>query len=81
MEEEHSGGLMVVGMKVNSEMEYKVGREHCIEKEDINNMRDIGIMECSMEREFSISRMVNDMKEHLKKINSMEMEYSTNRIQ
>ena len=79
--EEHFGGLTVVGIKVNLEMEYRVDLEYYLDKEDKNNMRDIGIMECLMEKEFNISRMGRDMKEHLRKINSMEMEYFINKIQ
>ena len=81
MEEEHSGGQMAAGMKVNLKKDCKVDKELFIEMEIIRNMKDFGITECLMERVFSSSRMVKGMKEHLSKINSMEMEYSTRKIQ
>ena len=81
MEGEHFGGLMEVGTRVSLSRDFKVEKECYSGMVGIRNLKVFGIMGCLMEREFSISRMVNDMKEHLKKINSMEMEYSTNRIQ
>lgn len=81
MVEAHFGGLMGAGMKVNLEMEFKVVMEFCIEMEDMLSMKVLGIMECLMEKELSISRMAKNTKDLLKKTNSMEMEYFTKMIQ
>ena len=75
MEEEHFGGLMVVGMKVNLDKVYKVDMVLYLGKEGINNIKDLGIMECLMEKEFNILKMDNALKVHLNKINFMEMVY------
>ena len=77
MEREPSGGVMEVGIKGNLETEYKVGGGFCIVKEDIDNTREIGIMECLTEKEYSIFRTVSAMREPSNKTNSMEKEYST----
>ena len=81
MEEELFGGQMEVNIKVNLNKVFKVDKEFYLERVDIKNMKVFGIMECLMEKEFNISRMGRDMKEHLRKINSMEMEYFINKIQ
>ena len=81
MEEELFGGQMEVNIKVNLNKVFKVDKEFYLERVDIKNMKVFGIMECLMEKGFNISRMGRDMKEHLRKINSMEMEYFINKIQ
>lgn len=81
MEEEPFGGLMEVGTKDNSEMESKAGMVFFIVKEGTESMKDLGIMECSMGREFNISKMDKNTKEPSKKINSMGKEYSTKMTQ
>ena len=79
--EEHFGGLTVVGIKVNLEMEYRVDLEHYLEKEDKNNTKDIGIMECLMEKDYNFFRMDKNMKVLLNKINFMVMVYFIKMIQ
>ncbi len=70
-----SGGQMEVGTKDNFEMECRVDLEFCIEMEGILNMRGLGIMECLMEKELSISKMGKSMKDLLNRTNSMVMGY------
>ena len=81
MEEEHFGGLMEVGTRDNSETESRVGMVFFIVKEDTENMKDLGIMECLMGREFNILKTDKNTKEPLKRINSMEKESSTKMTQ
>jgi hypothetical protein len=79
--EEHFGGLMVAGMKVNSKMVYKVVMGCFIDMEDKFSMKVSGIMECLMEKELNSLKMEKDMKDNLRKINSMEMVFSIKMIQ
>lgn len=81
MEEEHFGGLMVVGMKGSLEMEFKAGMEFYIEKEVILSIKDHGIMECLMEKALNSFRMDKNIKVLLNRINSTEMESSIKMIQ
>lgn len=74
------GGLMEVGMKASSNKECKVDMDAYIEKEEINNMKVLGIMECSMVKVFNFLKMVNVLKVHSNKINSMVMEFFTKMI-
>jgi len=78
---ERFGGQMEAGMKDSLEMEFKVVMEYCIEKEDIKNMKDLGIMECLTGKELNILKMVKDIKGLSSKINFMEKGYFTKTIQ
>jgi len=73
-EEEYIIGLerKVTCMRDNLEMVFRVVTGCFLEKEDINSMKVIGIMECLMEKGFNFSRMVSDMRETLSRINSTE---------
>lgn len=73
MEGEPSGGVMEVGMRVNSEMEFKVDGECFIEKEVTENMKATGTMECLTVKVHNTSKTEKDMKEHLNRTSSMEM--------
>jgi len=75
--EELSGGQMVAGTKETLEMEFKVGGEYFIGKEDIDNTRVIGIMVCLMAKVHNTSRTVNAMKVHSNRTSSTVKEYST----
>ena len=79
-EEEHFGGLMEAGIKANLEMESKADMEFCIVMEDMLNMKDLGIMECLMEKGHSFLRMDKSMKGLSNKINFTEMVYSLKMI-
>lgn len=81
MEEEHFGGLTEAGMKGNLEMEFKVVTVSCIEMEGILSMKVLGIMVCLMVKVLNSLRMEKNIKDHLKKISSMEMVYSIKMIQ
>lgn len=74
------GGLTVAGIKANLEMEFKVDMGSYIETEDTQSMRDLGIMECLMEKVPNISRMDKNIKGRLKKTNSMGTEFFTKTI-
>lgn len=78
---ELSGGQMGAGMKDSLEMVFKVVMVHFIEKVDINNMKDLGTTECLMVKAPSSSKTDKNMKEHSKKINSMDKVSSTKMIQ
>ena len=80
MEEELSGGLMEVGIRVSSEMGFRVVLVLCSVRVEIVNMKDIGTMACSMVKEFNFSKTVRSMKGHSKKTSSMETESSTRMI-
>ena len=71
MEEGRFGGQMVAGIRVSSEMEYKVDMGFYIEKEAIKNIKDHGTMVCLTVKALSISRMEKDMKGLSNKINFM----------
>jgi hypothetical protein len=81
MEGEHFGGVMEVGIKDNLGMESKVAGVFYIVKVVTDNMKEIGITECLMEKVFNTLKMAKGMKEHLKKINSMVKEYFIKMIQ
>lgn len=74
------GGLMEVGMKVNSEMVSKVAMEYFIEMAVMLNMKVHGIMVCLMVKVLNSSRTDKNTKAHLSKTNSMEMEFSIKMI-
>ena len=75
------GGLMEVGMKVNSEMVCKVGGEFFTGKEDIANMKVTGITVCLMEKGHNTFRMENAMKAHSSKTNFTEKAFFTKMTQ
>lgn len=77
MVKELFGGVMVVGMRVSSEMVCKVAGEFYIVKVVIDNTKETGIMECLMAKVFSILKMASDIKAPLNKISSMETVYFT----
>ena len=77
MEKELSGGQMVAGMKVSSEMEYNQAGEYSIVKADIDSTRATGTMVCLMAREHNTSRTVNVTRVHSSRTNSTETAYST----
>ena len=79
-EKEHSGGVTEAGMKDNLETEFNLDGEFYIERVDIDNMKEIGIMVCSMEKVFNTLKMDKDMKELLNKINSTDRVYSIKMI-
>lgn len=79
-EEEHFGGQMGAGIKVNSETEYKAGMEFCIEMAGILSIKDLGTMECSMAKEPSTSRTDKSTKGRSRKTNSMATVFSTRTI-
>lgn len=81
MEEVLSGGLMEAGMRVSLEMEFKVDMVYFIETVVMFSMKDLGTMECLMERVLNSLKMDRNMKVHLNKINSMEMECFIKMIQ
>lgn len=72
MVEALSGGVTEAGMKENSKMEFKVDGVFFIDKEEIDNMKEIGITVCLMEKVLNISKTVSVIKEHSKKINSTD---------
>ena len=80
MEGELSGGETAVGTKDNLETEFNAGSESCTEKEELGNMKDHGKMECLMEKELNSLKMERNMRELSRKINSMEMVFSTKMI-
>lgn len=77
MEEEHFGGVMVAGIKVNLGMEYRVDGEFYIEKVDIKSTKDIGITVCSMAKALNFSKTDNVTKVPLNRINFTVMVFST----
>lgn len=74
------GGQMEVGTKVISKMECKVASEYCIDKVEINNIREYGTMVCSMVKEFNTLTTAKDTKAVSNKTSSMEMVYFTKMI-
>lgn len=77
MEEEHFGGVMVAGIKVNLGMEYRVDGEFYIEKVGIKSTKDIGITVCSMAKALNFSKTDNVTKVPLNRINFTVMVFST----
>lgn len=77
MEEEHFGGVMVAGIKVNLGMEYRVDGEFYIEKVDIKSTKDIGTTVCSMAKALNFSKTDNVTKVPLNRINFTVMVFST----
>lgn len=71
MEKVYFYGPMEADMKVFSKMVYKMVLGLCIEKMEVNNMKEIGQMECSMVREYNISRQDKYIVVILSKINFM----------
>ena len=68
-------------MKVNLETVSKVVMASYIGKEDTDNMKDHGIMECLMEKVFNTLKMDKNTKELSKRINSMDKAFSIKMIQ
>ena len=79
-EKEHFGGAMAVGMRVTLEMEFKVDGVSFIEREELNSMKETGIMVCSMAKGPSTSKTENATKAPSKRINSTAKEFSTKMI-
>lgn len=76
MEEAHFGGLMVVGMKDNLEMASKVDMACYIGMEAMWSMKAPGTTACLTEKVRNSLKMGRNTKGHLRKINSMGMEFS-----
>ncbi len=76
MEEEPSGGLMAVGMKAISRMEFNVEMELFTGKVEIVSMRDSGKMECLMVKALNTLTTDSVTKVTLNKTNSMVTESS-----
>lgn len=75
------GGVTEAGTKASLEMGFKVGGEFCTGKEATANMKEIGIMECLMERVLNTSKTARDTRVHSKKISSMVRAFSIKTIQ
>jgi hypothetical protein len=80
MVEAHFGGLMVVGIRVNLETEFRVDMESYIEMEVMFNIRDLGITECLMEKAPNSLKMDKNIKVPLNRTNSTGMVFSTRMI-
>lgn len=72
MAEVRSIGLMEVGIKGTLRMGYSVVRVCCIGMVAIKSIKETGIMECLMAREYSFSIMVRGIKDLLRRISFME---------
>lgn len=81
MEEEHSGGQMEAGMKVTLKMVFNAVLVLYIVRTVHVNMRESGRMECLTARVFNTLTTDSDMKDTLRRINSMARVYSTKTTQ